>query len=241
MPRKQEDRIVAIETSGRRGSVALALGPALVAESGFSTEREHAGELLTTLDGLSRDAGWRSDTIDQCHVSIGPGSFTGLRVAVTFARHLAMATGARVCAVPTLDVIAENVAAAGGPLPRLAVILDAKRGQVFAATYEAAAGAYTRTVAPQLVASQRFFAELPQPAAVIGEGIDYHREVIDASGVEVLDRSLWWPRAAHVHRLGWRLAMEGKFTAARQLVPFYIRRPEAEERWLERQEPRPPT
>ncbi|MBN2562554.1 MAG: tRNA (adenosine(37)-N6)-threonylcarbamoyltransferase complex dimerization subunit type 1 TsaB [Phycisphaerae bacterium] len=234
-----EDKIIAIETSGRRGSVALARGPDLVAEYTFPTMREHARELIPTLDRLCREQGWAPADLDQCHLSIGPGSFTGLRVAVTFARHLALAVGARIIAVPTLDVIAENCAAVDAPPPHLAVILDAKRRQVFAAVYERDAGTYRRIVEPCLIEPGRLFAGAPAPIAVIGEGVAYHRDAIDASGVSILDDSLWWPRAANVHRIGWRLAQQGRFTPARELVPFYLRRPEAEELWEKRHGPQP--
>jgi tRNA threonylcarbamoyladenosine biosynthesis protein TsaB len=229
-----EERIIAVETSGRHGSVALARGADLVVQSEFSTEKEHARDLLPMVDRLCGEQGWAAQSIGQCYLSIGPGSFTGLRVAVTFARHLALAAGAKVCAVPTLDVIAENCIATAHPPHHLAVVLNAKRGQVFAAVYEQAAEGYRRIVEPRMVEPDRLFAEAPKPIAVIGEGIEYHRQAIDASGAEVLDSALWRPWAANVHRLGWRLARAGRFTPPRELVPFYLRRPEAEELWEKR-------
>ena len=260
--------IMAIETSGRQGSVALARGPVVLAESGFSTDREHARELLPTLDKLCREQGWRPSEIEQCYVSIGPGSFTGLRVAVTFARHLALAGGARIVAVPTLEVIAENCAILEPPPAHVAVILDAKRGQVFAAVYERAAPtaspesgaiadqqmgdialptgldrhpisalrppAYRCLVEPCLIEPVRLLAGAPRPLAMTGEGIDYHRAALDVAEVEVLDRTLWPPQARNVHRVGWQLALAECFTPSRELVPFYLRRPEAEELWEKR-------
>jgi len=85
-----------------------------------------------------------------------------------------------------------------------------------------------------MVEPARLFAEAPRPIAVIGEGINYHREAIDASGADVLERLLWWPQASNVHHLGWRLAERGAFTPTRELVPLYVRRPEAEELWEKR-------
>ncbi|MBK8269572.1 MAG: tRNA (adenosine(37)-N6)-threonylcarbamoyltransferase complex dimerization subunit type 1 TsaB [Planctomycetes bacterium] len=103
-----EPRIIAIETSGRSGSVAIAEGPRLIQEAEFAADQEHARDLLPLIDSLFQVHEWTPASVEQCHVSIGPGSFTGLRVAVTFARHFALATGAKICAVPTLDVIAMN-------------------------------------------------------------------------------------------------------------------------------------
>lgn len=251
--------IVAIETSSRNGSVALARGPELLAETEFPTHREHARELLPTLDSLCRGQSVDPNDLEQCHLSIGPGSFTGLRVAVTFARHLALATGVKIVAAPTLDVIVENCAAMDSPPCRVAVLLDAKRGQVFAAVYQldppvcrppsgatstpradtAAAFAYRRIVEPCLSEPARLLGSLAKPLAVVGEGIDYHRAAVEGIGAEVLDRSLWPPKARNVYRVGWRRALEGGFTPPRDLVPFYLRRPEAEELWEKRHGPRP--
>ncbi|GJQ28037.1 MAG: tRNA (adenosine(37)-N6)-threonylcarbamoyltransferase complex dimerization subunit type 1 TsaB [Phycisphaerae bacterium] len=235
-------RILAIETSGRRGSVALALGEALALESAFATDAEHARDLLPTADALCRKLGsefiddaCQAPRLDHCYVSIGPGSFTGLRVAVTFARHLALAIGVKIVAVPTLDVIAENARLLTNPPDRLAVVLDAKRKQVYGALYEMRAGRYERRQGPLLTTPSELLAG--GSWSVIGEGVNYHREAIDAAGAATLDESLWWPSAAMVHRIGWSLAQAGTFTPAHELVPLYVRRPEAEELWERRHAP----
>lgn len=236
-------RILAIETSGRRGSMALGLGDKLVADAPFATDAEHARDLLSTADALCRTLGSQffnevSQTpyLDHCYVSIGPGSFTGLRVAVTFARHLALAMGVKIVAVPTLDVIAENARSLMTPPDRLAVVLDAKRSQVFGALYVRRDGPYERQQGPLLATPSELLAG--GSWSVIGEGVNYHREAIDAAGAATLDESLWWPRASLVHRIGWQLAQSAGFTPANELVPLYVRRPEAEELWERRHAPR---
>jgi tRNA threonylcarbamoyladenosine biosynthesis protein TsaB len=227
-------RIIAIETSGRRGSVALALGPDLVGRREFSADMQHARDLLPEIDRLCREHQWRPDGIDQCYLSIGPGSFTGLRVAVAFARHFALATAARTCAVPTLDVIAENGRNMEQPPEHLAVMLDAKRGQVFMALFVYDGEVYRRTVGPRMAEPAAMLAAAPAPLAVIGEGIAFHRSAVEASKAQILDSSLWWPTAAGVHQVGWRMACAGAFTEPTRLVPDYLRRPEAEELWEKR-------
>lgn len=229
-----EPRIIAVETSSASGSVALALGPDLLAEQTFSTKTQHARELLPTLAGLFEQCSWRTGEVEECFLSIGPGSFTGLRVAVAFARHLALATGARLCAVPTLEVIAANALWLSSPPQRLAVILDAKRGQVFGATFTLQGASYRRDDEARMVEASALLHEGSR-ISVMGEGIDYHREPVEASGAAILDRSLWTPRAGGVHRLGGEMSRVGSFTAQHELVPFYLRRPEAEEVWEKRQ------
>lgn len=227
-------KIIAIETSGRRGSVALAEGSNLVDESSFSANQEHARDLIPMIDLLCHNHGWPPRTVKHCYLSIGPGSFTGLRVAVAFARHFAFAVGAKICAVPTLDVIAENAREIKPPPRYLATILDAKRSQVFSAVFEFRDGRYHRIIEPQMIEFAKLVDAAPSPIAVIGEGIEYHRDVIESKSVQILDRALWWPRAANVHRIGWQFASQGQFTDPVQLTPFYVRRPEAEELWEKR-------
>ena len=228
------ERIIAIETSSRQGSVALGVGDDLVDTATLSADMRHARELLPALDELFHRHGWTPDRIDHCYLSVGPGSFTGLRVGVTFARHLALATGARLCAIPTLDVIAANAADLPDRPSNLAVVLDAKRGQVFAATYSATTSGYRRVRDADLCDPAALFAVVPRPLAVMGEGVDYHRGVIEAASVMVLSPSTWVPQASKVFALGRIQAQCSAFTEPRELIPEYIRRPEAEELWEKR-------
>jgi len=226
-------RIIAIETSSRRGSVALAAGPDRVSVAAFTADFRHGVELLPSIDRLCRDAGWPPTSIQQIYVSVGPGSFTGLRVAITTARHLALAVGARVVAIDSLSVIAGNALALPVPnrSPHLAVLLDAKRNQVYARLFERRGDEYAAAEPPVLVEPAAWLAKLPRPLAVMGEGIPYHRAAINAADVSVLPEDSWLPRAESVHRLGWRLAAAGGFTPASKMIPLYLRRPEAEEIW----------
>lgn len=224
-------RILALETSGRTGSVAVGTGDGVLATATLSATMKHAAELIPTVQRLLKRSGWATDELTEVFVSIGPGSFTGLRIAVTVARTLAWSTGARVVAVPTLDALAANALDLQPPPDHLAVVLDAKRSQVYTAAFELTGDAYIRTAEPVLADPSAFLAACPRPLAVLGEGIPYHREAIDAGGVRVLDQALWSGRGDNVLRVGLPLARDGEYTPAGDLVPLYIRRPEAEEKW----------
>lgn len=226
---------ISIETSGRKGSAAIGRGRELLAEQRFATDTEHARDMLPVLQQLFAKQGAAARQIEHCYVSIGPGSFTGLRVAVTFARHLALAVGAKLVAVPTLEVIAANAMDMVDRPERLAVILDAKRKQVFGAIFEkSGSGAYAQVVPPCLIEPGSLFARAQPPLTVIGEGIRYHQDAIRSSGVAVVDEAYWYPTAGNVYKLGAALAEGGRFVARNDLIPFYIRRPEAEELWEKR-------
>src|SRR6187399_837688 len=125
-------RALALETSGRTGSVAVAENGAVLTEEQFSYGLRHAAGIVPIVDRLCRARGWSPGQIEEIYVSAGPGSFTGLRVGVTVAKTLALATGARIVAVPTAEVLARNAPAGW---QNLIVVLDAKRDQIFTATF----------------------------------------------------------------------------------------------------------
>lgn len=228
---ERERRILALETSGRRGSAAIGSDSGLRDVASISGEMRHAAELMPAVDALCRRHGWVPNTLTDVFVSIGPGSFTGLRIAVTIARTLAWSVGARIVAVPTLDCIARNALDAAPRPQHVAVVLDAKRSQVYAAAFAMRGDGCRRTHDACLLAPAEFLARCPRPLAVLGEGVAYHRPAIDAAGVTVLDPELWPGRAEHVLNVGLELAEAAQFTAPGDLIPLYIRRPEAEEKW----------
>lgn len=172
-------------------------------------------------------------------VSIGPGSFTGLRIGVTVARTMSLAaarTGREIAlvAVPSLHAVGCNALSAPEPPEELAVIADAKRNRVFATRLRREGDAYVEIKQACEIEPQKLFAECGPHAAVIGEGVEQHREAVEKAGLHILSEDLWRPRAESVFLLGCELATRGALTPTRELVPMYVRRPEAEERWEER-------
>ncbi|MDP2932614.1 MAG: tRNA (adenosine(37)-N6)-threonylcarbamoyltransferase complex dimerization subunit type 1 TsaB [bacterium] len=133
--------ILALETSGRIGSVALAVAGRLVAEKTFSTPVRHSAEIFPAITGLLESSSLGPQQIDHIYISTGPGSFTGLRIAAAFAKIMHLANNnIKIVAVDTLDCIASNVIdfqkQTKTEVKKIAAILDAKRGQFFTAVYE---------------------------------------------------------------------------------------------------------
>jgi len=104
----QKPLVLAVETSSRIGSVAIALGEKILAEATFSAPIRHSAEIFPALSNILDRFCRKPDQIDQVHISVGPGSFTGLRIAVTLAKTMHLANAAKIVAVDTLDVIAAN-------------------------------------------------------------------------------------------------------------------------------------
>ena len=227
---------IAIETSGRLGSVALGRGPELLETRSFGVHLRHAVELLPTIDSICRAKGVTPCLIGECYVSSGPGSFTGVRIGITAARSMARFGGVRVVGVPTLDVIAQNVLDLDEPPASVGVILDAKRQRVYAAAYVREQGAYVCTVPAAERDPAEFFKQLPEFSALTGEGVEYFGDAVRQSGLTVVPESARMPRAEVVHQLGHSRAARGEFDDPGQLLPVYVRLPEAEEVWRRRRQ-----
>ncbi len=235
--------ILAVETSGRLGSVALAEGDKLLAESCFSGPMRHSAEIFPAMTELLGRFDKKPDQIEQVYISIGPGSFTGLRIAVTFAKTMALANGTKIVAVDTLDVITANVIdfAPTSSFPqlntqnstlktddRLAVILDAKRGQFFIAVYEKAADQSWNKIFPDsLMTAEEFLTRFTdRPIILAGEGLVFYKDKFNNKNVRVLDEKFWNPSAANIHKLGHLKAQKGEFSDPLTLTPNYIRGPD---------------
>ena len=136
-------KVLAIETSSRVGSLALAVGGELVTVQEFRRNLRHVAELLPAMDRATGQLGWRAEDLEEVYVSAGPGSFTGLRIGITVAKTLAMACGIPVVAVGSIEVIAANAPAEA---IHVGVVLDAKRGQIFGGRFERREGRLVKTL-----------------------------------------------------------------------------------------------
>jgi tRNA threonylcarbamoyladenosine biosynthesis protein TsaB len=227
-------RILLMDTSGKTGAVGLATADNVLAATHLPGTMRHAAELLPTIQRLLAEAAWPADSLTALFLTIGPGSFTGLRLGVSVARTLAWSLGARIIAIPTMPVLARNALAAGPPPEHVAVLLDAKRGQTFAACFSLQNGHYTPVLDACLNEPRAFLARCPRPLAVLGEGLSVHAAAAADSGATILPPELWPGRAEHVFALGIEQARANRYTPPGDLVPLYIRRPEMEERWEKR-------
>lgn len=223
--------VIALETSSANGSVCLGIDDEILETRRFSGSRRHALELLPTIAELIRIHGLSPRSISGIGLSIGPGSFTGLRIAATTARALSLAVEARIAAVPTLTVIAQNALLLTAPPIHVGVVLDAKRSHTYAALFRRAGQSYSPVTAPAELDPARFVASLPVEARLLGEGITYHRAAIEASGIEILPEEFWPPRAETVYKLAREQFLTGRTTDRCSLIPIYVRPPEAEEKY----------
>jgi tRNA threonylcarbamoyladenosine biosynthesis protein TsaB len=220
--------ILAVESATAAVSAALLRGETLLGEETSEDARPPSERLLPAIDSLLRRSGVALDALSGFAVSVGPGSFTGLRVGIATVKGLAFGSGRPVAAVSTLAALA--LPALDGRTP-VAALLDARRGELYAALF-AADGS---VLLPDSVRTPAALAGL-LPAGtriVAGEGAETGAAELaarSAGGAELLPAPFGLARAAAVGVLGARLLARGEGLASERVAPRYVRRAEAEAR-----------
>ncbi len=221
--------LLAIETATRVCSVALARGDEVIAERANHDARLHSERLLPMIDELLAGAGVRLAEVEAFAVSIGPGSFTGLRIGLATVKAFALSDGRPVAAVSTLAALCASAGGEGA----VAALLDARRGALYSACCSRAGIARADLLADCVATPAELAEQLPRGVrVVVGEGAregaaDLARRRPDLAQLELPDGGA---SASSVARLGAALLVEGAARDAAELVPVYLRRAEAEAR-----------
>jgi tRNA threonylcarbamoyladenosine biosynthesis protein TsaB len=190
----------------------------------------HASQLLPLANELLGEAGLAFTDLDRIAVGTGPGTFTGLRIGVATARGLAQAANAELVGVSTLRALAERAREDHPDGPVLAV-LDARRGEAFAALYEG-----DEELSPPAAMTPELLAGLVRPNALaVGDGAVRFRAVLEPSGAVVPDDGspLHTVSALTLARLAGRAGAADR----ESVVPDYLRLPDAEIALRARQQP----
>ena len=223
-------RILALETTGLSGSVAALTGGEVIAHRGLAAGRRSAQSLAPGIADLLQQVGWKPTDVQLIAVTVGPGSFTGLRVGVTTAKTLAYATGAAVLGVDTLAVIAAQSPAA---VDKVWATFDAQRSELFVAQLqrtEAANPLAWQAAGPaKIVDAETWIANLAAGESISGPGLSRWQDRIPAS-INVVPESLWQPQAATVGQLAWQQYQAGQRQDLWGLSPVYLRASAAEEK-----------
>jgi tRNA threonylcarbamoyladenosine biosynthesis protein TsaB len=221
--------ILAIETSAQAGSVALLADESLVTQVVLPADRRSAQSLAPAIDELLRSAGVKPAELGFVATTIGPGSFTGLRVGVTTAKTLAYAVGCQCLGVDTLEVIALQVAGERSPDQELQVVLDAQRKELFLARFRLEGSEPVRLGENTIVPAGDWLASLQPGTLVSGPGLTRLVDKIPA-GVLVAPVELREPTAAAVGQLAHRDYERGRRDDLWKLIPQYLRPSAAEEK-----------
>lgn len=216
-------RILALETSTRRASIAVCEGDRVVATRIHEDAHTHAERIVPLIDEAIREAGFAKSSLDLIACGIGPGSFTGVRVALATAKGIALALDRPLVGIGSLRAMAMGVEEE----QRKALVislLDAKKGEVFVAVYDAegvekvAPAHVARTALPELVAPH-----LAMGAIVVGE-IAAELSLPESAIVRGYSSDL--PDAAVIARLAKIRAQANDFDSLDELEPTYVRPPD---------------
>lgn len=227
-------KVLAIETATMAGSVALVDGEELVSEYLLNIEVTHSERLLLAIDCVTRDAKIPIGDVDGFAISLGPGSFTGLRIGTSTIKGLAYATDKPVVGIPTLDALAHNL-----PLTDYLVcpLLDARKKEVYTALFKRDAENKLEKLTPDLALSPGDLLKMIREKVVfLGDGAKVYQSLIrEELGDLALfsPLNLMLPRAANVARLSLEEFKKNNTLDLHTFTPHYVRRSEAEEKYRE--------
>ncbi|HSB42455.1 MAG TPA: tRNA (adenosine(37)-N6)-threonylcarbamoyltransferase complex dimerization subunit type 1 TsaB [Methylomirabilota bacterium] len=220
-------KLLALETATLAGGAALLDGGRLVGESRLNIALTHSERLMAVVDRLLQDCGWAVADLQALAVSVGPGSFTGLRVGAATAKGLALALEIPVAPVPTLDALAAMLPFAEAPVCPL---LDARKGEVYCSLYRWTGVAMAREWEYLALPPAAAAARLAPPVIVLGDGVAACRPYLArlGAGVQEADPVHSIPSPAVVGALGHAILAAGGGIPAERLQPLYLRPSEAE-------------
>ncbi len=222
--------LLAIDTSSLVLSCALAEKDRLVAEWTVQKRLTHSEQLLPHIDEMMKEAGVDKKEITAIAVSIGPGSFTGLRIGLATAKMAAYIWNVPIIGVDTLEALAWNMAASDTfVLP----LMDAQRGNVYAALYGAFELLWKEAPAEVAPIDEVIAAAVKHggPVVAVGECADKYKEKLLAACIRVAPPQSRCCRAGSVAMAGFARLEKGETDNPLTILPNYIRRSEAEVLW----------
>ncbi len=212
-------RLLGVETSSPVFSVALCDGGHVVNSMRVTDARRPDAVLADMIQKVTTSAGLKLSGLDGFAISIGPGSFTGLRVGVTTVKTMAWALHKPVLPVSSLEVIAQNHLGSSHPI---SLFLDARKGKVYTALF--GSGDLKRLTDDQLMAPQDALKKMPEDALLVGDGLQRYEELVVSGGGrwEIAPASTWIPSAEHLCRLAISRWPRGRVDDPHTLVPEYL-------------------
>jgi tRNA threonylcarbamoyladenosine biosynthesis protein TsaB len=221
-------KILAIDTSTDQASTALLQEDEIVAEYSWRAAGNHSRHLGSVVEEILDRQGFTPRSIDIMAIAIGPGSFSGLRVGISFAKGMATALEIPLYGESTLDVIADNI---GDCVGSMWAVLPAGRRQLYAARYRRDGSTWRRTSDYQLLEGEQLPRVVAPGELVGGTGLPdaLERAILDVGGrlTRPADRVR---RAGYLAELARRSAVSGVPNQRDTIEPLYLRLSSAEER-----------
>lgn len=221
--------ILALETATTCGSLALVAEGRCLAEYSLTTSTTHSRRLLAGIHWLLAQCDLSWPQIAAIAVGLGPGSFTGLRIALSTAKGLCMAAEKPLIGVGTLDGLASQFPFSSLPI---CPVVDARKNEIYTALYRCnQQGIPEKTLEAMVIKPQRLPEFITTPTLLVGDGLSLHGQMLK----ELLGESaclappeICFARAAGIGSAAWRLFRQGAFLDPATAVPIYVRASDAE-------------
>ena len=212
-------KILGIDTSTKFLSAAIIDERRVLAGYQDKGDLKHYATLVPTIDCLLKKCRLKLKNIDAIALSIGPGSFTGLRIGVATCKGINMALGIPIVALPTLRVIAENFSDEKNYM--LCPLLDAKKKKVYACLFDGNRG-LRRLTDYMLLDIDSLLKKIKKPTLVFGDAVKLYKDSLEKNPYVNVSTKNWYPQAKVVAMLGLTKAKQRKFTNPDKLAPMYL-------------------
>lgn len=228
--------ILGIDTASQQVGVAIGGHEGVLASFHSARGRQHAESVTPAIEFVCRQARIELREISCIAVDVGPGLFTGMRVGIATAKALAMSLRVPMIGAVSLDLLAMPVRHTSR---RIVSILDARRSEVFTAQYVSAPGGVQRIGEYRCETPEQLAVELSsvdENYLLVGDGAYRYRDAFaDVENVEIAEQSLSMPSASALVQLAHSQALREQWVNSWDLTPLYLRQPDAEINWQERQ------
>ena len=228
--------ILAFDSTAKAASVAITDDEQLLALYNIDNGLTQSELLLPMAENMLKNLKLTFDDIELLACAVGPGSFTGVRIGVALVKGIAFGKNIPCVSVSTLDELAENLAGLEGII---VPVMDARRQQVYTATYSGRDGKLEKLTSDRAIAISELADELKEysePIYLVGDGYEVAKRGLEAAGVKVQNtpKLLITENAYSVALVAKRKHESGEATTDLEIAPTYLRMPQAERERLER-------
>jgi tRNA threonylcarbamoyladenosine biosynthesis protein TsaB len=212
-------KILAFDTSTKFLSIACLEDNEVKAAFHEDVGIRHSEILIDAMKETLKKTGWSLKEIELVCTGLGPGSFTGVRIAVATVKGLAAVLRNKIVGVPTMDAI---VMQAPPGQKAAAPLLDAHKGKVYTCIYDRSGGEVKRITDYLLMTVDEFLGSLDKKVVLFGDGVARYKEELDnCSLAEYAEDVDWYPRAVHIGRIGFKRALKATVDP-KVLEPLYL-------------------
>lgn len=225
-------KTLAIDTSNQTMALALMDEDTMIAQIQTTVNKNHSRSLMPAVDFLMHAVEWVPTDLNQIVVAKGPGSYTGLRIGVTTAKTLAQTLAIPLVSVSSLAVLAQNVSADD---QLIIPIMNARRQNVYAGIYQKNPE-LTSILSDRHIALVELIAWLKQdgrPCIFVGKDVELFKEELSSAVAHAFfieDEAAQYPSGVNAFKAANAI---GAIEDEAQFIPSYLKKVEAEEKWLE--------